>query len=44
MPLRALLANVTPRGRIVLGAVALGTLVVLILLMRMASAPSATRR
>ena len=40
MPLRALLANVTPRGRIVLGAVALGTLVVLILLMRMASAPS----
>jgi len=40
MPLRALLANVTPRGRLVLGAVALGTLVVLILLMRMASAPS----
>jgi flagellar M-ring protein FliF len=40
MPLRALLANVTPRGRIVLGAVALGTVVVLILLMRMASAPS----
>jgi flagellar M-ring protein FliF len=40
MPLRALLANVTPRGRIVLGAVALGTLVALILLMRMASAPS----
>jgi flagellar M-ring protein FliF len=40
MPLRALLANVTPRGRIVLGAVALGTIVVLILLMRMASAPS----
>jgi flagellar M-ring protein FliF len=40
MPLRALLANVTPRGRIVLGAVAIGTLVVLILLMRMASAPS----
>jgi flagellar M-ring protein FliF len=40
MPLRALLANVTPRGRIVLGAVALGTLVVLVLLMRMASAPS----
>ncbi len=40
MPVRALLANVTPRGRIVLGAVALGTLVVLILLMRMASAPS----
>ena len=42
MPLRALLANVTPRGRLVLGAVALGTLVVLILLMRMASAPSYT--
>jgi flagellar M-ring protein FliF len=42
MPLRALLANVTPRGRIVLGAVALGTVVVLILLMRMASAPSYT--
>ncbi|MGN6187929.1 MAG: flagellar basal-body MS-ring/collar protein FliF [Conexibacter sp.] len=42
MPLRALLANVTPRGRIVLGAVALGTLVVLVLLMRMASAPSYT--
>jgi flagellar M-ring protein FliF len=40
MPLRALLVNVTPRGRLVLGAVALGTLVVLILLMRMASAPS----
>jgi flagellar M-ring protein FliF len=40
MPLRALLANVTPRGRIMLGAVALGTLVVLVLLMRMASAPS----
>lgn len=40
MPLRALLANVTPRGRIVLGAVVLGTLVVLVLLMRMASAPS----
>jgi flagellar M-ring protein FliF len=40
MPLRALLANITPRGRIALGAVALGTLVVLILLMRMASAPS----
>jgi flagellar M-ring protein FliF len=42
MPLRALLANVTPRGRLALGAVALGTLVVLILLMRMASAPSYT--
>jgi len=42
MPLRALLANVTPRGRIVLGAVALGTIVVLIFLMRMASAPSYT--
>jgi len=42
MPLRALLANVTPRGRLVLGAVALGTLVMLILLMRMASAPSYT--
>jgi flagellar M-ring protein FliF len=40
MPLRALIANITPRGRIVLGAVALGTIVVLILLMRMASAPS----
>jgi flagellar M-ring protein FliF len=40
MPLRALIANITPRGRIVLGAVALGTVVVLILLMRMASAPS----
>ncbi len=40
MPLRAMLANITPRGRIVLGAVALGTIVVLILLMRMASAPS----
>jgi flagellar M-ring protein FliF len=40
MPLRALLANVTPRGRLVLGGVALGTLVVLVLLMRMASAPS----
>lgn len=40
MPLRALLANVTPRGRIVLGAVALGTVLVLFLVMRMASAPS----
>jgi len=40
MPLRALLVNVTPRGRLVLGAVVLGTLVVLMLLMRMASAPS----
>jgi flagellar M-ring protein FliF len=37
-----MLANITPRGRIVLGAVALGTIVVLILLMRMASAPSYT--
>jgi flagellar M-ring protein FliF len=35
-----MLANITPRGRIVLGAVAIGTIVVLILLMRMASAPS----
>jgi len=35
-----MLANITPRGRIVLAAVALGTIVVLILLMRMASAPS----
>jgi len=42
MPLRALLVNVTPRGRLILGAVALGTIVVLILLMRMASAPSYT--
>ena len=40
MPLRAMLANVTPRGRIVLAAVALGTVVALFLLMRMASAPS----
>lgn len=40
MPLRALLANVSPRGRIALGAIVLGTLVVLVLLMRMASAPS----
>jgi flagellar M-ring protein FliF len=40
MPLRALLVNLTPRGRLMLGAVALGTLVALILLMRMASAPS----
>src|ERR1044072_9160607 len=40
MPLRAMLANITPRGRIVLAAVALGTVVALILLMRMASAPS----
>jgi flagellar M-ring protein FliF len=42
MPLRALLANITPRGRIVLAAGALGTVVVLFLLMRMASAPSYT--
>jgi flagellar M-ring protein FliF len=42
MPLRALLVNLTPRGRLMLGGVALGTLVVLILLMRMASAPSYT--
>jgi flagellar M-ring protein FliF len=40
MPLRAMLANITPRGRIVLAAVALGTIVALFLLMRMASAPS----
>ncbi len=40
MPLRAMLANITPRGRIVLAAVALGTVVALFLLMRMASAPS----
>lgn len=40
MPLRALLVNLTPRGRLMLGGVALGTVVVLILLMRMASAPS----
>lgn len=42
MPLRAMLANITPRGRIVLAAVALGTVVALFLLMRMASAPSYT--
>lgn len=40
MPLRAMLANITPRGRIVLAAVALGTIVAVFLLMRMASAPS----
>ncbi|MGB2711064.1 MAG: flagellar basal-body MS-ring/collar protein FliF, partial [Conexibacter sp.] len=40
MPLRALLTNVSPRGRVVLAATVLGTLVVLVLLMRMASAPS----
>ncbi len=42
MPVRALLANVSPRGRIVLAATVLGTLVALILVMRMASAPSYT--
>jgi flagellar M-ring protein FliF len=42
MPLRALLVNLTPRGRLMLGGVAIGTVVVLILLMRMASAPSYT--
>jgi len=40
MPLRALLVNLTPRGRLMLGGVALGTVVALVLLMRMASAPS----
>lgn len=40
MPLRAMLANVTPRGRIVLAAVAVGAVVALFLLLRMASAPS----
>jgi flagellar M-ring protein FliF len=40
MPVRALLANITPRGRIVLAATALGTVVVLFLLLKMASAPS----
>lgn len=42
MPLRAMLLNISPRGRIVLGATALGTLVVLVLLLKMASAPSYT--
>lgn len=40
MPVRALLANITPRGRIVLAATALGTVVVIFLLLKLASAPS----
>jgi flagellar M-ring protein FliF len=42
MPLRALLMNVSPRGRIVLAASAIGIVVVLILLLKIASAPSYT--
>jgi flagellar M-ring protein FliF len=42
MPIRAMLANLSPRGRIVLAASALGIVVVLFLLMKMASAPSYT--
>ncbi len=42
MPIRAMLANLSPRGRITLAASALGIVVVLFLLMKMASAPSYT--
>lgn len=42
MPLRAMIANVSPRGRIVLAATAVGIVFVLFILMRLASAPSYT--
>jgi flagellar M-ring protein FliF len=42
MPIRALLANLSPRGRLVLAGSAAGIVVVLFLLMRIASAPSYT--
>jgi flagellar M-ring protein FliF len=42
MPVRALLANVSPRGRLVLAGSALGFVLVVVLLMRVASAPSYT--
>jgi len=42
MPTRAMLANLSPRGRIALAASALGIVVVLFLGMKMASAPSYT--
>jgi flagellar M-ring protein FliF len=42
MPIRAMLANLSPRGRVTLAASALGIVVVLFLLMKMASAPSYT--
>ncbi len=42
MPVRALLANVSPRGRIVLAGSAIGIVVLLYLLMQLASAPSYT--
>lgn len=40
MPLRALIANVSPRGRIALAATAVGIVFVLFILLRLASAPS----
>lgn len=40
MPLRALIANVSPRGRIALAATAVGVVFVLFILLRLASAPS----
>jgi len=42
MPSPALLANVSPRGRLVLAATVIGIVLVLILTMRLASAPSYT--
>jgi flagellar M-ring protein FliF len=42
MPVRALLANVSPRGRLVLAGSAIGIVVVIYLLMQLASAPSYT--
>ncbi|HYV15172.1 MAG TPA: flagellar basal-body MS-ring/collar protein FliF [Conexibacter sp.] len=42
MPLRALLLNLSPRGRVALAGTAIGTVLVIMLLMRMASAPSYT--
>src|SRR4051812_43349956 len=42
MNLRALLANTTTRGRLVIGGAAVGILLVAFLLLRLASAPSMT--
>jgi flagellar M-ring protein FliF len=42
MPLRALLMNVSPRGRLVLAASGIGIVAVLVLLLKLASAPSYT--
>src|SRR4051794_12525848 len=42
MPFRTLLANTTPKGKAVLAASALGVLVVLFVMFKVASAPSYT--